>query len=93
MSESSSSVPGEIADADGEAEESSTQDTPSTVELDIDQDKVEAWDDVKDDYAVDPDGEPVPNSMDQGDRGPDESPEADSPKADSPEAEADDTSS
>lgn len=62
MSEPSSGVPGEIADADVEQP---TADEPQTVELDIDEEKVEAWDEVKGDYQVDPGGEPVPNSMDQ----------------------------
>jgi hypothetical protein len=30
----------------------------------VDREKVEAWDEVKADYQVDPGGEPVPNSMD-----------------------------
>lgn len=55
MSEPSSSVPDEIADA--QVEEPAAEDTPSTVELDIDQDKVDAWDEVKSDYQVDPDGD------------------------------------
>ncbi len=78
MSEPSSSVPGEIADA--EVEESSAEQThaeePSTVEIEVDQDKVDAWDEVKGDYQVEPDGESVPNTMDSDDRGLDDSPEA-----------------
>jgi hypothetical protein len=35
-----------------------------SVEIGVDQEKVEAWDEVKSDYQVEPDGEPVPNSMD-----------------------------
>ena len=62
MSEPSSGVPGEIADAEVEAP---TTDEPTTVELELDEDKLEAWDDVKADYQVDPGGAPVPNSMDQ----------------------------
>ena len=31
-----------------------------------DQEKLDAWDDVKSDYQVDPEGEPVPNSTDTG---------------------------
>jgi hypothetical protein len=92
MSEPSSSVPDEIADAeveesstqDSEVEEPSTEDAPSTVELDIDQDKVDAWDAVKGDYQVDPDAESAPDTEDEDDAdtedgddaGPDESPEA-----------------
>lgn len=62
MTESSSGVPAEIADAEVAAPE---KESPST-DLHLDQDKVEAWDDVKSDYEVEPDGEPVPNSMDEG---------------------------
>jgi hypothetical protein len=35
-----------------------------SVELDVDEEKVEAWDEVKADYQVEPGGEPVPNAMD-----------------------------
>ena len=62
MSEPSSGVPGEIADADVEEP---TTDEPDTVELEVDEEKVEAWDDVKGDYQVEPGGVPVPNPMDQ----------------------------
>ena len=34
-----------------------------SVELDVDEEKMEAWDEVKSDYQVDPDGEAVPNAM------------------------------
>jgi hypothetical protein len=64
MSEPSSSVPGEIADAQVE-EPSADGDEVETVELDVDEEKMEAWDAVKSDYQVDPGGVPVPNSMDQ----------------------------
>ncbi|MEO6411588.1 MAG: hypothetical protein ABIO48_03295 [Pedococcus sp.] len=94
MSEPSSSVPGEIADA--EVEESSSDGTqpeeePSTVELEIDQDKLDAWDEVKGNYQVEPDGESVPTTTDADDRGIDDSPEAEAD--DSPEDEADATQS
>jgi hypothetical protein len=64
MSEPSSGVPGEIADAD--VEEPTTGEELDTLELELDEEKIEAWDEVKGDYQVDPGGEPVPNSMDQG---------------------------
>ena len=64
MSEPSSGVPGEIADA---AVEAPTSEEPTTVELELDEEKVEAWDEVKADYQVEPGGAPVPNSMDQAD--------------------------
>ena len=62
MREPSSGVPGEIADADVEQP---TTEEPQTVELEVDEEKVEAWDEVKGDYQVEPGGAPVPNSMDQ----------------------------
>ena len=61
MSEPSSGVPREIADQDVDDQ---ATDAPEKVELDVDEDKLEAWDDVKGDYEVNPGGEPVPNSMD-----------------------------
>ncbi|QGN56688.1 hypothetical protein [Nostocoides sp. HKS02] len=36
---------------------------PGDIELDVDEEKVEAWDEVKADYQVEPDGQAVPNSM------------------------------
>lgn len=74
MTEPSSGVPGEIADAEVDAP--STEEEPDTVELEVDEEKVEAWNEVKGDYQVEPDGQSVPNSMDVDDRGPDDSPEA-----------------
>ena len=67
MSEPSSGVPGEIADA--QVEEPTTGE-PDTLELEVDEEKVEAWDEVKADYQVEPGGAPVPNSMDQADVSP-----------------------
>ena len=64
MSEPSSGVPAEIADAEVEQP---TTDEPDTLELEVDEEKVEAWDEVKGDYQVEPGGQPVPNSMDQAD--------------------------
>jgi hypothetical protein len=60
MSEPSSSAPKDIVDA--EVEETS-QEEPERVELDVDEEKVEAWDEVKADYQVEPGGHSVPNSM------------------------------
>ena len=40
------------------------QQEPEHVDLHVDEEKVEAWNEVKSDYEVEPDGEPVPNSMD-----------------------------
>ncbi len=62
MSEPSSGVPSEIADAEVEQpQEQGNQ--PERVELDVDEEKLEAWDKVKGDYQVNPGGEPVPNSQ------------------------------
>ena len=66
MSEPSSGVPGEIADADVETPEAQ-DDQPEQVTLDVDEDKLEAWDDIKADYQVDPGGQPVPNSTEAPD--------------------------
>ena len=60
MSEPSSGVPGEIADAD--VEEPTTDEEPDTLELEIDEEKVEAWDEVKGDYQVEPGGSPCPTA-------------------------------
>jgi hypothetical protein len=62
MSEPSNGVPSEIADA--EVEQPDT-DHPDRVELDVDEEKLEAWDKVKGDYQVNPGGEPVPNSQEE----------------------------
>lgn len=62
MSEPSSGVPSEIADADIEPPVTGT-DEPEQVDLHVDEEKLEAWDDIKSDYQVDPDGEVAPNSM------------------------------
>jgi hypothetical protein len=62
MSDPSSNVPADIADA----EVAAPQEESTSTDLHLDQDKVEAWEAVKSDYEVDPDGEPVPNSMDEG---------------------------
>ena len=37
---------------------SSEPPAPDSVELDIDQEKLDAWDDVKSEYQVEPDGQP-----------------------------------
>lgn len=50
MSEPSTNVPGEVAD--------------TQVELELDEDKIEAWDEVKSDYQVDPDAKDTPAGAD-----------------------------
>ena len=91
MSESNSSVPDEVAEVQGSSapqseasgpssegsgvEERSTEGAPSRVELDIDQDKLDAWDAVKGDYQVDPNDESVPDTAEQDDPDHDDSPE------------------
>ena len=62
MSEPSSSVPDETANVQVQPERSGQAES---VELDLDREKLDAWDEVKSDYEVEPGGEPVPNSMDQ----------------------------
>ena len=74
MSEPSTNIPGEVADAQVEQTPAGGSDasaTPEKVELELDEDKLEAWDEVKSDYQVDPDAEdtPVgvdPDGMDEG---------------------------
>ena len=66
MSEPSSGVPGEIADAEVESP-TQQSDEPAEVSLDLDEDKLEAWDDIKSDYEVNPGGQPVPNSTEAPD--------------------------
>ena len=65
MSEPSSGVPSEIADAEVEHPGAAQADQPKRVELDVDEEKLEAWDKVKSDYQVNPGGEPVPNSQEE----------------------------
>lgn len=79
MTEPSTHVPGEVADAhvDETATDGTTTDAAETgsptstsateekVELDLDEDKLEAWDAIKSDYQVDPDAEDVPAGTDE----------------------------
>jgi hypothetical protein len=62
MSEPSSGVPREIVDSEVEPD---APEAPERVELDVDEEKLEAWDKVKGDYQVNPGGEPVPNSQEE----------------------------
>jgi hypothetical protein len=62
MTEQSSGAPNDITTGD-EVAPSSEPVAPESVELDIDQEKMEAWDEVKSDYQIEPDDKPVPNSM------------------------------
>jgi hypothetical protein len=66
MSDPSSGVPSEIADADIETPDARSEE-PTEVTLDVDEEKLKAWDDIKSDYQVDPDGRPVPNSSEAPD--------------------------
>ena len=66
MTEPSSGVPGEIADAEVETPDTQS-DGPTEVTLDVDEEKLEAWDEIKSDYQVEPDGKPVPNSTEAPD--------------------------
>ena len=47
--------------------------TPDKVDLDLDEEKLEKWDEVKTDYEINPDGKPMPNVWDAGEGGTDES--------------------
>lgn len=68
MSEPSSAVPHETSDDDvpvgADSAPTTEPDAPESVELDVDEEKVGAWDEVKGDYQAEPDGHEVPNSMD-----------------------------
>ena len=58
MSEPSTHIPGEVADAQvDDSTEAVPEESEEKVELDLDEDKLEAWDKVKSDYQVDPDAE------------------------------------
>jgi hypothetical protein len=67
MTEPSSNIPEDIANAEVEEDQSTPQKQPG-VDLNIDQEKREAWDRIKSDYETEPGGQPVPNSMDQAQR-------------------------
>ena len=70
MTEPSSGVPSEIADSEVEPSEKATDDAQQEerVELDVDEEKMEAWDEVKSDYQVDPDNQEdrLPRSAEEG---------------------------
>jgi hypothetical protein len=56
--------------------------TPDKVDLDLDEEKLEKWDEVKSDYEINPDGKPMPNVWDAGEGGeggddPEDEPESD----------------
>jgi hypothetical protein len=59
--------------------------TPDKVDLDLDEEKLEKWDEVKSDYEVNPDGKPMPNVWDAGEGGANES--EDRPEADAEQRE------
>jgi hypothetical protein len=62
MTEPSSGPHTDSTSADDDAPSSEPR-AADSVELDIDEEKVEAWDAVRSDYQVDPEGGPTPNSM------------------------------
>ncbi len=73
MSEPSTNIPEEVADAKVEETTSTSTSvapdssaTPEHVELELDEDKLEAWDDVKSDYQVDPDAQDTPTGEGDG---------------------------
>ena len=66
MSEPSTHIPSDVADAEvDETQDTPPADAPEKVELDLDEDKLEAWDAIKSDYQVDPDAEDVPPGTDE----------------------------
>lgn len=66
MSEPSTHIPGDVADGEVEETSAATEaESTEKVELDIDEEKVEAWDKVKADYQVDPDAEDTPAGTDE----------------------------
>lgn len=64
MTEPNSNIPEDVANAEVEEDQSAPEPQPA-LDLNIDQDKREAWDRIKSDYETEPGGQPVPNSMDQ----------------------------
>ena len=57
MSEPSTNIPGDVADAQVDATPADGPETAEKLELDLDEDKLEAWNEVKGDYQVDPDAD------------------------------------
>lgn len=64
MTEPNSNIPEDVANAEVEEDRSTPEPQPA-LDLNIDQEKREAWDRIKSDYETEPGGQPVPNSMDQ----------------------------
>ena len=63
------------------ADEAPDQDSPpDRVDLNVDEEKLEKWEEVKSDYEINPDGKPMPNVWDAGGDGDDGS--LDRPEAD-----------
>jgi hypothetical protein len=62
-------VPKEIGNAEVHGGADEATEAPAEVDLDLDEEKVEKWDEVKSDYQVNPDGKPMPNIWDAGDVG------------------------
>jgi len=69
MSEPSSGVPEEIADAEVGRGDDDAAEPSEKVDLDLDEEKLEKWDEVKSDYQVEPDGNALPNVWDAGEAG------------------------
>jgi len=73
MTEPSSGVPSEIADAQVDQSEQADETKDGAqqeerVELHVDEEKMQAWDEVKSDYQVDPDNQEdrLPGSDEEG---------------------------
>jgi hypothetical protein len=60
MSDPNNVVPDDAATVDAPG---SDAEEPQSVELDVDREKLDAWDEVKSDYQVDPDSKAAPNNM------------------------------
>jgi hypothetical protein len=66
MSEPSSGEPDNRADAEVGQAPNDAPGAGDEVDLDLDEAKLEKWDEVKSDYQIDPDGKPMPNIWDAG---------------------------
>jgi hypothetical protein len=66
MSEPNSGEPDNRADAEVRQATNDAPESSGEVDLDLDEAKLEKWDEVKSDYQVDPDGKPMPNIWDAG---------------------------
>jgi hypothetical protein len=66
MSEPNNGEPDNRADAEVRQATNDAPESSGQVDLDLDEAKLEKWDEVKSDYQIDPDGKPMPNIWDAG---------------------------